>query len=204
MKIMTIKTTIFAIGATTLITGACIAGILNGSDSAIEAAHSTPASLPTATTTIRLPGATTTITPPAKVVTKYLPQATKTITKTIIKKVPQATIICGHAEDDCYPDYLGKGRWVIRHGERPMPKATTSKKVPEASKKVPKATTYKVCSNRRITKAMVADCNKLAARPKVIDAQGNETPNGRVLVAECLESYDNALELALCLAPPSN
>jgi hypothetical protein len=161
--------------------GAAGALALGNNHPAMTAAHPTP--LPTATITAPpLPRAT---------ITKYLPQATKTI----IKKVPSAIITCGKVEDDCYPDYIGQGRWVMRQGERPMPKAT---------KKVPQATTYAVCSNSRITKAMVADCNHLAMRPKVIDAQGNETPNGRALVAECIDSYDNATELAICLAPPSN
>jgi hypothetical protein len=184
-----------------LVLGIGAAGVLaQGNDHpAMTAAHPTP--LPTATTTIRLPGATTTITPPAKVITKYLPQATKTITKTIV--APRKELVCksGKTEDSCWVDYIGKGRWVLREGERPSPPVIH---LPKATKKVPQATTYKVCSNPRITKAMVADCNHLAARPKVIDAQGNETPNGRVLVAECIESYDNALELAICLAPPSN
>ena len=173
---MTIKTVAAGIGITLLVTTAAAASLLNASTQtkAVDAARNeSPVTLPTAT------------------ITKQLPQATTTITKTL----PPATIItCGEQEDDCYPDYIGKGRWVIRKGER------ATKSVPPATtRKVPKATTYAVCNNPRITQAMVADCNKLAARPKVIDAQGNETPNGRVLVAECIESYDNALELAICL-----
>lgn len=178
-----------ALGIATLLGGIATATFVayRNDSPAMTAAHSE--SLPTATTTIRLPQATITAPPlPRATITKTLPQATKTITQ----KVPSAIITCGTAEDDCYPDYIGKGRWVIREGERPMPKAT---------KKVPQATTYAVCNHSRITKAMVADCNKLAARPKVIDAQGNETPNGRVLVAECIDSYLNALELGICLKP---
>lgn len=164
-----------------------LAAITHDSHPARTAAHQ---SLPTATTTIRLPQATTTITTqlPRATITKQLPQATKTITVT--KKVPQATITCGHAEDDCYPDYLGKGRWVIKHGERPLPKAT---------KKVPHATTASVCRSPRITGAMVADCNELAKLPKKVDAQGNERPAGEVLVRECLASYTNSTELGWCL-----
>jgi hypothetical protein len=155
---------------------------------ALTAAHQLPKAT-TPTVTKYLPGATTTITPkplPRATITKQLPQATKTI----IKKVPQATITCGHAEDDCYPDYIGKGRWVIRHGERSLPKAT---------KKVPPATTALVCRSPRITGAMVADCNELAKLPKKVDAQGNERPAGKVLVRECLESYTNSTELGWCL-----
>jgi hypothetical protein len=157
--------------------------------------------LPQATTTKYLPGATITLTPaplPRATITKTLPQATKTITK----KVPQATITCGHAEDDCYPDYIGKGRWVIRHGERPMPKAT--KKVAErkqstrVSKKVPGATIPGVCRHPSITRSMIKDCVALAGRGKVVAPGKYEIPAGKVLVKECTDQYRGA-ELADCL-----
>ena len=186
------KRTDIALGmGAALVIGAGAMGLLalrNDPHPASTAAHQTPTSLPTATTTIRLPGATTTITAPPlprATITKTLPQATKTIV------APRKELICpGKTEDSCYPDYIGKGRWIIREGERPLPQAT---------KKVPQATIFSVCSNPRITDSMVADCNKLAARPKTIDAQGNENPAGPILVAECIDSYDNATELRECL-----
>lgn len=191
---MTIKTTLLAIGATTLITGACIAGILNGRDSATEAAHSTPVPLPTATITTQLPQATITL--PPKVITKYLPQATKTITKTA--PAPQVLQCPGRSEDSCYPDYIGKGRWVIRQGERPMPKATTSKKVPQASKKVPGATIPGVCRHPSITRGMLHDCIALAGRAKVVAPGKYEIPAGKVLIKECTDQYTGT-ELGDCL-----
>ena len=153
--------------------------------------------LPAATKTISLPGAT--ITPPPRVVTapllpratitKTLPQATKTIT--IIKKVPSAIITCGRTEDDCYPDYIGKGRWVMRQGEPP------ARKVPQATKKVPRATIAGVCRHPSITRDMIADCNKLASRPAEVTA-AYSNPRGTVLVRECTEQYTGE-ELRTCL-----
>lgn len=193
-----LKAVAAGIGCAVIVAAGCAASLMGGQVAAEITASQRPtptvtATLPQATITTQLPRATTTVTatPPPKVVT-------------VTKRVPSATITCGRTESDCYPDYLGKGRWVIREGERPMPKATKSieRSVPKATtKRVPRATIEGVCRHPRITKAMVADCNKLARLPKVIDAQGNETPEGRVLVRECLDSYLNPTELKICLAP---
>lgn len=188
------------IGLTLLATGAAAVSLLGATTpGAARTAQAGP--LPMATTTITAPLL------PQATITKSLPQATVTktaparvITKTV--KVPQATITCGHAEDDCYPDYIGKGRWVIRHGERPMPKATKSvekgKQSTGGRKKVPGATIPGVCKHPSITRAMIKDCIALAARPKVVAEGKYEIPAGRVLVKECTDQYRGE-ELASCL-----
>lgn len=194
---MRTRTILTGIGFTLLITAAAGASLAGGALTrpAVTAQSLPAATMPTATITATpapLPRATTTI-------TRQLPQATITVTK----KVPQATtyLQCpGHTEDSCYPDYVGKGRWVLRVGERPMPKATKTVALRKHINKVPKATIYSGCrSPRLITRAMVADCIDLSKRPKRVDAQGNETPNGRALITECLASYTNARELGYCL-----
>lgn len=188
-------------GGVIVVTAAGIASLTLGVASNIAV----QGSMPQATTTVSLPGAT--ITPPAKTlpratVTKTLPQATKTITlppKVITKTAPAPRILTcrsGRTEDSCYPDYIGKGRWVLREGERPMPKAT---KVPRASKRVPGATIAGVCRHPSITKDMVADCNKLAQRPAEVTA-AYSNPQGKVLVRECTEQYTGT-ELMTCLRP---
>jgi hypothetical protein len=156
---------------------------------AMTAAHSTPQATPTVTITTRLPQATITVQAPPKVVTK-------TVTRTI--KVPQATITCGRAEDDCYPDYIGKGRWVIRHGERPMPKATVAGGKKSTLKKT-EVQVPGVCRHPSIiTRGQLQDCIKLAGRPKVVKEGQYEIPNGRVLVRECTDQYKGS-ELSACL-----
>lgn len=190
------------IGLTLIMTAAGAATLIGGSmqTQAIQsAAHPTPSpSVPTATITKTLPQAT--ITMPPKVITKQLPQATKTIT------LPAPTYLqCpGKSEDSCYPDYIGKGRWVIRQGERPIPKATEkvapSKKVTSTPKKVRKATIVPgVCKHPSIiTRAMLQNCISLAGRAKVVAPGKYEIPAGEVLVRECTEQYTGR-ELDSCL-----
>jgi hypothetical protein len=186
-----IKMTLTGIGCGLLITAAGAAALLGQTttNQAMTAAHPTP------TATRILPGAT---------ITKTLPQATKTITAppiTITKTAPAPTYLqCpGHTEDSCYPDYVGKGRWILRQGERPAPKV---KKVPQATTpvkhKVPGATIPGVCRHPSITGGMMKDCISLAQRPKVVKEGQYEIPAGKVLIKECTDQYTGA-ELGDCL-----
>lgn len=79
-----------------------------------------------------------------------------------------------------------------------MPKATTSKKVPQASKKVPGATIPGVCRHPSITRGMLHDCISLAGRAKVVAPGKYEIPAGKVLIKECTDQYTGT-ELSDCL-----
>lgn len=196
-----LKMTLTGIGCGILITAAGAAALLGQgtTNKAMTAAHPTP--------TVTLPQATITAPPlPRATITKTLPQATKTITTTVTRTAPAPTYLqCpGRTEDSCYPDYIGKGRWVLRQGERPMPKATEkvapSKKVTSTPKKVRKATIVPgVCKHPSIiTRAMLQNCISLAGRAKVVAPGKYEIPAGEVLVRECTEQYTGR-ELDSCL-----
>jgi hypothetical protein len=128
-----------------------------------------------------------------------LPQATKTIqvqgktkveTKVVVKKVPTQTLTCawGKTEDSCYADYIGKGKWVLRKGEAPKVQVH----------KAPGASIAGVCRNPKVTKGMLADCNKKAHKAAEYVAGKYGHPKGEVLVRECLSQYTGE-ELAICL-----
>lgn len=196
-----LKMTLAGIGcglAATAAVAVSLAGTAT-TNKAMTAAHPTPTvTLPQATITAPpLPRATITL--PPKVITKTLPQATTTVTRTL--PAPTYLQCPGRTEDSCYPDYVGKGRWVIRQGERPMPKATKSspKKTP-VEKRVPKATIVPgVCKHPSIiTRAMLHNCISLAGRAKVVAPGKYEIPAGEVLVRECTEQYTGR-ELDSCL-----